>query len=142
MKTTALAALMAALITSACVHATSVEAARLTLTFETGAATGAIMVSLFDSKAAYAAGAPVRQARVDVAGGARTVVFSDLPAGIYGVKAYHDVNGDGRMNTNPFGVPTEPFAFSNNARGYMGPAEWDRAQVAINGATTQTIKFH
>jgi uncharacterized protein (DUF2141 family) len=139
MKTTALAALIAALAAPACVHGRGVEPARLTLTFETGAGTGAVMVSLFDSEAAYAGGAPVRQARIDVAGGARTAIFAGLPAGSYAVKAFHDVDGDGRMNTNPFGQPTEPYAFSNNARGNMGPAGWDRAHLTVAGETAQTI---
>ena len=55
------------------------------------------------------------------------------------MKAYHDVNGDGTMNTNPFGMPTEPYAFSNNAVGNMGPARWDRARFAVPGTTAQTI---
>ena len=139
MKTTALAAFIAALVAPACVHGTTQETASLVLNFETSAATGAVMVSLFDSEASYAGGAPFRQARVDVANGERATVFAGLPAGHYAVKAFHDVNGDGRMNTNPFGVPAEPFAFSNNARGNMGAAAWARARVEIAGDTAQTI---
>jgi uncharacterized protein (DUF2141 family) len=139
MKTIALAALIAALAAPVSAHAGPTAPARLTLTFETGAETGAVMVSLFDSEAAYAGGAPVRQARVDVARGERTAVFAGLPAGTYAFKAFHDVDGDGRMNANPFGLPLEPYAFSNNARGDMGPAGWDRARVAVEGDTAQTI---
>ena len=113
---------------------------RLTLTFETGAGTGAIMVALYDSEAAYEGGAPARVARVDVAAGQHEAVF-DLPAGAYGVKAFHDVNGNGKMDVNPFGMPTEPFAFSNNAVGNMGPAKWDRARFEVSGATAQTIRI-
>ena len=47
--------------------------------------------------------------------------------------------GDGQMNRNPFGMPTEPYAFSNNAVGNMGPADWDRARFAVSGPTAQTI---
>lgn len=107
--------------------------------FETGAATGKIMVALYDTAEAYDGGAPVRAAQVDVAAGARDAVFADLPAGDYAMEAFHDVNGDGRMNTNPFGMPTEPFAFSNNARGNMGPASWDRARFSVSGESAQTI---
>jgi uncharacterized protein (DUF2141 family) len=139
MKTIALAALIAALSAPACAHAGPAEPARLTLTFETGAETGAVMVSLFDSEAAFAGGAPVRQARIDVARGERTAVFAGLPAGAYAFKAFHDVDGDGRLNANPFGQPLEPYAFSNNARGNMGPAGWDRARLAVEGQTAQTI---
>jgi len=113
---------------------------RLTLTFETGAGTGAIMVALYDSEAAYEGGQPARAIQVDVAAGQHEAVF-DLPAGAYGMKAFHDVNGNGKMDVNPFGMPTEPFAFSNNAVGNMGPAKWDRARFEVSGATAQTIRI-
>lgn len=113
---------------------------RLTLTFETSAETGAVMVALYDAEAAYEGGAPARVARVDVAAGQHEAVF-DLSAGAYGVKAFHDVNGNGKMDVNPFGMPTEPFAFSNNAVGNMGPAKWDRARFEVSGATAQTIRI-
>ncbi|MNJ30385.1 hypothetical protein D3C77_249830 [compost metagenome] len=57
------------------------------------------------------------------------------------MKAFHDVNGDGELNVNPFGVPTEPYAFSNNAVGDMGPAKWDRARFEVSGATAQAIRI-
>ena len=113
---------------------------RLTLTFETGAETGAVLVALYDSEAAYEGGAPTRVAQVNVAAGQREAVF-DLPAGTYGMKAVHDVNGNGKMDVNPFGMPSEPYAFSNNAVGNMGPARWDRAHFEVSGATAQTIRI-
>lgn len=53
---------------------------RLTLTFETGAETGAVLVALYDSETSYEGGQPARVAQVDVAAGQREAVF-DLPAG-------------------------------------------------------------
>ena len=114
--------------------------ASVSLTFETGAETGAVMVALYD-EASYSGGQPVRAARIDVAAGERSVTFDGLVDGDYGVKAFHDVNGNGRMDTNPFGMPTEPFAFSNNAVGNMGPAGWDRVHFAVSGTTAQTISI-
>ena len=113
----------------------------VTLTFETGARTGAVMVVLYDSEAAYAGGAPVGHVRLDVAAGERTATFDDLPAGDYAAKAFHDVDGDGEMDANPFGMPTEPYGFSNNAVGNMGPASWERARFTVSGATAQTISL-
>lgn len=112
----------------------------LTLTFETGAKTGTVMISLYDAEAAYSGGAPVASKALP-ASGPVVAVFENLPAGDYAVKAFHDVNGNGRMDTNPFGMPVEPYAFSNNARGNMGPAGWDRAHFAVAGATSQTISI-
>jgi uncharacterized protein (DUF2141 family) len=139
MKSTALAALISLVTASTCVHAVTAEPTRLILTFETGAQTGAVMVSLFDGEATYAGRAPVRRARVDVGRGERTATFAGLPPGTYAITAFHDLDGDGRMNTNPFGQPIEPYAFSNNARGNMGPAVWDEARFTIAGETAQII---
>ncbi|MGV9008344.1 DUF2141 domain-containing protein [Brevundimonas sp.] len=112
----------------------------LTLTFETGANTGTVMISLYDAEAAYSGGEPVASTAI-AASGPVVAVFEDLPAGDYAVKAFHDVNGNGRMDANPFGMPVEPYAFSNNARGNMGPAGWDRAHFAVSGSTAQTIEI-
>ncbi len=118
------------------------DTAALTLTFDVGPDTGRIMVALFDSADAYAGrGAPVGQTMVDVAAGQRTAAFTDLKPGAYAAKIFHDVDADGQMDTNPFGMPTEPYAFTNNARGNMGPAGWDRASVEVTGAVAQTISL-
>jgi uncharacterized protein (DUF2141 family) len=132
-----------ALLVSAPALAEAAPAAPVTITlnFATAAPTGKVMVALFNSQAAYGGGAPVAVAAVDVAAGEHSATFADLPAGDYAAKMYHDVDGDGRMNTNPFGLPTEPYAFSNNAVGNMGPAGWDRAHFAASGAVTQTINL-
>lgn len=108
------------------------------VTFETGASTGSVMVALYNSEAAYEGGPAVANLAIP-ASGPVVARFENLPAGDYAVKAFHDVNGDGRMNTNPFGMPTEPYAFSNNAVGNMGPARWDRARFPVSGETAQTI---
>lgn len=110
----------------------------LTLNVEVGATTGDVMVAVYDSQAAYDADRAVRVARIDVEGGARTAAF-DLPAGTYAIKAFHDVDGDGRMGRNPFGMPNEPYAFSNNAKGNMGPASWDGARFDVSGATVHAL---
>ncbi len=51
------------------------------------------------------------------------------------------MNGNGKMDTNPFGMPVEPYAFSNNAVGNMGPAKWDRARFEVSGQTLQTLNL-
>jgi uncharacterized protein (DUF2141 family) len=130
----------AALLGLTAVPAQAAEDATVTLTFETGAHTGKVMVALFNSEASYQSSQPVAAQQID-ASGAVVAVFGDLPAGDYAVKAFHDVNGDGQMNTNPFGIPVEPFAFSNNAPANMGPASWARAHFTVSGDTAQTISI-
>jgi uncharacterized protein (DUF2141 family) len=68
------------------------------------------------------------------------ITFAPLKPGTYAIKAFHDLNGDGKMNTNPFGIPTEPYAFSNDASGVMGPPGWTDAAFEVKaGANRQTI---
>ena len=63
-----------------------------------------------------------------------------LKPGRYAIRVFHDLDGDGKMGLNPFGVPTEPFAFSNDAKGMMGPASWDAAAFEVKaGDNVQTI---
>jgi uncharacterized protein (DUF2141 family) len=141
MKIIAFAALAATLLAAPAFAQSAPGDAVITLTFDTAASTGNVMVVLFGSEAAYGGqGAPVGQAMVNVAAGQHTATFT-VPAGEYAVKSFHDVDGDGKMNTNPFGMPTEPYAFSNNARGNMGPATWGQAHFAASGATAQTISL-
>lgn len=116
------------------------EPATITFTFPEAAAEGVVRVALFDSAEAYAGrGAPVRVAQIAAAEAARGVTFEGLPAGDYALKVHHDLNGDGEMNANPFGLPVEPYGFSNNAVGAMGPAPWDRARFTASGAVSQAI---
>lgn len=120
-------------------------AASLTIRFE-GIETpkGQIMLSVFDSAAAHDQnGAPVRVAAVPVEGTTAVASFEGLAPGDYAVKAFHDIDGDGKMGTNPFGMPIEPYAFSNNAKVHGGPPRWDAARfpvVAGANAIRITIK--
>ena len=136
-----LIALAAGLIAPAGAFAQNAPESTLSLTFETGAERGAVMVALYDSEAGYAGDQPIGGQRLDIAAGQRTAVFEGLPAGDYAAKAFHDLNGDGEMNFNPFGMPVEPYAFSNNAVGNMGPASWERARFTVSGPTAQTIEL-
>jgi len=118
------------------------ETASLTVTFSgVKATTGAIMFTVVNSEVAYADKAPATaQAVLPVSNSSASHVFTGLAPGRYAIKAFHDVNGDGKMNANPFGIPTEPFAFSNNAVGNMGPARWADASFDLKaGDNTHTI---
>ncbi len=139
------AAAAALLLTAAPALAQSADGNKVVLTFETGARTGMVMIALYDSAASFngsgAGDRAVARTAISASSGRVVAAFDNLPAGDYAVKAFHDVNGDGEMNTNPFGMPTEPYAFSNNAVGNMGPARWDRAHFAVSGETAQTISI-
>lgn len=122
---------------------TPAPATTLTVTFDKIAEpTGQIMFVLFDSEAAFdRGGQPVRAVVMPVDAVSETTVVEGLPAGRYGIKAFHDIDADGKMSSNPYGMPTEPFAFSNNAVGNMGPAKWADAAFDASGPAAQNISF-
>lgn len=93
--------------------------------------TGSIKVALFNSEEGYNKNAAIGGAEVAADAASVSVSVDGLPTGKYAAKVYHDVDGDGGMNTNPFGMPIEPFAFSNNAQPNMGPATWADASFDI-----------
>jgi uncharacterized protein (DUF2141 family) len=130
----------APLTPAAVTNPAAASASTLNLTYD-GIETqeGAIMVALFDSEAAYNGGAPVRVAMVPANAASVSVSIAGLAPGRYAIKSFHDIDGDNRMSSNPMGMPIEPFAFSNNARGNMGPATWTQAAFEVNGATAHSI---
>lgn len=68
--------------------------------------------------------------------GKMTVSLKNLPPGSYAVSCFHDLNGNGKLDTNLFGVPTEPYGFSNNARPRFRAPKWSEAvfELAHTGA--------
>lgn len=126
----------AAALIAAFMVAPVATAGTLTVTLEDIKTTqGTISLGVFD-EAGYESGEPVNGANITVDKATETVTIEGLEPGFYGIKLYHDVDGNGEMNANPFGMPTEPFAFSNNAKGRFGPAKWDAAkfEVTADGA--------
>ena len=102
---------------------------------------GAVVGVLFDSEAAYEGkGAPVRTIFVTADKAEVATMVEGLSPGTYAIKAFHDIDGDHKMGSNPYGMPTEPFAFSNNAQGNMGPAKWADAKFDVKvGANVHSI---
>jgi len=103
---------------------------------------GFINAGLYD-EAGYSGGKAVRAQRIPIDAGEITLVFEDVPAGEYGIKLFQDADSNGDLNANAFGIPTEPYAFSNNAKGNMGPAKWQAARfLAVEETTVQSISFN
>lgn len=105
-------------------------------------AAGTAMLSLYNSEQSYAAGKPLRGAVAAVRDDRAEVVVTGLAPGRYAIRAFHDRDGDGKMATNPFGIPLEPFAFSNGAKPQGGPAPWAAASFEVPaGASAVSITF-
>lgn len=73
----------------------------------------------------------LRQSDVPISGGRARVVFEGLPPGGYAVAAYHDENGNGKLDTGFLGIPTEGLGATNDAKGFMGPPSFEKARVEV-----------
>jgi uncharacterized protein (DUF2141 family) len=103
---------------------------------------GSVYVAVYDSDASFM---KVERAattlKVDAGRGEARFVIRNLPAGRYAVSAYHDENGNGKLDKNWLGVPTEGYGFSNDARGTRGPPRFDRASFDFDGKADKSISF-
>jgi uncharacterized protein (DUF2141 family) len=91
-----------------------------------------VRVALFSSAAAFLTESNAfRRAKAPPVNGAATVVFTDLPTGVYAIAAYHDLDGNELLDTNFVGKPVEPYGFSNNIRHWFGPASFAEASFAV-----------
>jgi uncharacterized protein (DUF2141 family) len=61
-----------------------------------------------------------------------TVTYTNLTKGSYAVAVFHDRNKDGVLNTNLFGVPTEEYGFSNNARNTFSAPSFSAASFTVS----------
>jgi uncharacterized protein (DUF2141 family) len=53
-----------------------------------------------------------------------------------GIAIFQDLNGDGKLTKNGFGLPTEPYGFSNNARSTFGPPTFSQAAFKVSEKTS------
>ncbi|HCY84256.1 MAG TPA: hypothetical protein DHV36_03880 [Desulfobacteraceae bacterium] len=57
-----------------------------------------------------------------------------VPQGEYAVKVFHDENTNDEMDRLMFGIPSEKYGFSKNARGIFGPPAFEDARILVNTA--------
>jgi uncharacterized protein (DUF2141 family) len=94
---------------------------------------GQIGVALFASDAGFPeahAQAARRQLQPRLAA-VDSVVFRDVPPGHYAVAAFHDVDADGAIKKNRFGVPQEPWGVSRDVRHRLRAPRFDEAVVEV-----------
>lgn len=93
---------------------------------------GQIFVALFNSADGFPRKGYWKGQEVAPSKGGVRVVFRDVPEGTYAVTAYHDLDGNKKLNTNGLGIPTEPLAFSRDAVAVMdGPPKFSNASFKV-----------
>ncbi|WP_062058734.1 DUF2141 domain-containing protein [Aquimarina longa] len=87
---------------------------------------GTIRVGLYNTPDDFL-NSPYTSTYIKAVKGNVQVVFKNVPKGQYAISVYQDVDDNEVLNT-VFGIPTEPYGTSNNAKGYFGPPKWEDAK--------------
>ena len=63
----------------------------------------------------------------------RPTVRLSLPEGNYAIAAFHDENGNKKLDRNFAGLPKEKYGFSNNVRGTFSPPALNDQLIKLAG---------
>lgn len=103
--------------------------------------TGLLTAELYNTKGKFLKTA-FKTVSTAIKSNTATVTFIGIPKSEYTVMVYHDENNNGTLDKNFIGMPKEPVACSNNAKGFMGPPKYDDAKFIISADTKMTIKMN
>ena len=70
------------------------------------------------------------------------VIFDNVNEGTYAVSIIHDENGNGDLDTAVFGIPTEDYGFSNDAKGMFGPPSFEDCKFDFTEDKTIVININ
>jgi uncharacterized protein (DUF2141 family) len=105
-------------------------------------AVGEVRLALCPDSTSFEDEVGCRFEKVKAVGEVVKLDLSGVMPGDYAIRAVHDVNVDGDINVNKLGIPTEPFGFSNDAMGTMGPPSFDQAGFRVKpGANSISFKM-
>lgn len=103
---------------------------------------GKALVGLFNSEEGFLE-TPWRSKSSEIKNGETTIVFEDVPDGVYAVSAFHDEDGDEELDMFLGFLPLEDYATSNNAPANFGPPKWEDAKFECKdgGKVVQKISM-
>lgn len=97
---------------------------------------GNVRVGVYEVQGFPIVGEEIYGKDVEVNKGIISVLFEDVAIGIYAIAVFQDKDTDGKLDSNLFGAPTEPYGFSNNVYGRFGPPDFEDVSFkVVNGKT-------
>lgn len=95
---------------------------------------GEVMLALYDRESTFlkqSVQASKTAARARGDSDRVTLVFKDVPPGRYALSGFHDLNGNGALDSNLMRIPSEPLGFSNGAQPRFGPPNFTDAAFTV-----------
>jgi uncharacterized protein (DUF2141 family) len=105
---------------------------------------GQLLVAIFNAPDGFPGTAEksYRSMIVEIKDNQVEIDVTGLRPGTYAVSIVHDENSNGKVDTNVFGIPTESFGFSNDAKGLLGPPKFDQARFEVSQDTVLTVTLN
>jgi uncharacterized protein (DUF2141 family) len=100
---------------------------------------GNVYIALFKPDSGFPEGKPVDGKKADIQGSNAQITFSIEP-GEYAIAVFHDENGNGILDKRIFGMPKEPYGFSNNFRPRLSAPKFKDCQFSV-GTSGKTISI-
>jgi uncharacterized protein (DUF2141 family) len=124
--------LLTSILCSSLCFTSSVFAADIYLGIEgVNAQYSKIYAQLFNSQDSYSKGYAFSATYLQAKQGINTVIFTNVPIGQYAIRFFQDENNNGKLDTNLFGIPSEGYGFSNNAKPNYGPVGYQDAAFTV-----------
>jgi uncharacterized protein (DUF2141 family) len=94
-------------------------------------ADGALGCRLFSDGKGFPDGEGTKTTRAAISGTKASCEFGSLPPGTYAVVVIHDENGNGRLDRNLLGIPSEGYGVTNNRTYAMTSPKWDESTFSL-----------
>jgi uncharacterized protein (DUF2141 family) len=92
---------------------------------------GMLACRLFSDAAGFPDGEGLRTVRVAITGSQGSCVFDDVTPGTWAVAVIHDENGNGRLDKNFLGIPSEGYGVSNNRTYAASSPKWEESRFTV-----------
>lgn len=80
--------------------------------------------------------------KIDITDNVMEFDVDGLKAGTYAIALFQDLNNNSKLDTGIFGIPTEKYGFSNNAKGFMGSPSFKKAKFSFPKSKTVRINVN
>lgn len=103
---------------------------------------GQLRMAIFNDPREFPRGNEIRSLDIQAKLGDVTALFRGMKPGTYALAIHHDENLNKEMDTNFLGIPIEGYGFSNDARVFLAPPNFDAASFLIIDKKLKKINLH
>jgi uncharacterized protein (DUF2141 family) len=101
---------------------------------------GTLNCRLFTKAADFPDGDGIVTLRVPITGSNTSCSFSIVEPGTYAIAVVHDENGNGKLDKNFVGVPSEGYGVSNNKTYALSAPKWDESTFKLGATESKALQ--